>query len=189
MTFSAFVINLERRPDRRDAMLGRAQKLDFELVFVSAVDGKTLQHDILTNSSTSITHAEMACWLSHVNALELASKWDGVSMVLEDDAKLPRKIHKRLRHWISTMHKEELDLLQVGFCFGRPSLLGHLKVAFYRFMLLIPMFAKRMPNLILGDFGAGTHAYLVNGRAAGTLKVLNTPPPDRRRAAPARCRR
>ncbi len=95
MQQGAYVINLERRPDRRASMLEQLQRNSFEdFEFVKAVDGQTLQpteelRRLFANNNFYSRASAIACALSHLNVWRafLETGLD-VTTVFEDDAQL-----------------------------------------------------------------------------------------------------
>ncbi len=88
-----FIINLERRIDRKNNMIMNLNKLKInKYEFINAVDGSNPSiiekfNDCKINSKTKIiTSGHFACLLSHIKAIEIA-KNRGYSniMILEDD--------------------------------------------------------------------------------------------------------
>lgn len=94
-------INLDRAPERRAAMLAEAQRIDIELQFVQAVDGRNLDLDEAKGYdregrlryAPDLRPNEVACVLSHRKALEtfLASN-ASIAVILEDDAVLSEQL-------------------------------------------------------------------------------------------------
>lgn len=86
----AYVINLQRRPDRREAIQAQLSPLNIEVSWVCAIDGSAtdfLQKHEQDLKRTSIFPNEYACYLSHIAA------WNALIMgphpyaiILEDDA-------------------------------------------------------------------------------------------------------
>jgi glycosyl transferase, family 25 len=90
-------INLQRSPQRREAMEAEARRAGIDLTFVQAVDGKELSLEMAPgyDRKARLQHAphlksnEVACVLSHKAALEMfLSSGAPAAAVLEDDAVL-----------------------------------------------------------------------------------------------------
>lgn len=90
-----FVINLDRSPDRLRAIRENAETYGIELTRIPAVDGAKLPPDqpLPVDRKTferihgkRILPAEIGCYLSHLNALEMIAKGDAShAVVVEDD--------------------------------------------------------------------------------------------------------
>ena len=85
----AYVINLERRPDRLAQL-----SLPFPYTIVKAVDGRELPDSIMaefrsTRSPLDVRKARAGCMLSHIKALEMAIDANNFPiLILEDDVYL-----------------------------------------------------------------------------------------------------
>ena len=90
-----FFINLERRPDRLEGMIGDLDRLELKATRVPAVDARTVSDAELATRIDrgreiwKMGRGAQACVLSHCRALEmfLATR-DPVALILEDDARL-----------------------------------------------------------------------------------------------------
>lgn len=170
-----FVINLERRPDRLALI---SKHLDNPVV-VKAVDGYGLEGEQSQASSLIVPPGVAGCWESHVCAynsfLESSLK---LALILEDDADLAVLSSREggLRYfidaWTNTMLENELNFLQVGFITDK-SVRYRAKLWLYN--LLRRRLQNRLPDFVLGNLRFGSHAYLVDRKAAEILKHLNLP--------------
>ena len=94
----AYVINLDRRPDRWEQLKEDADKIGLELTRWSAVDGtKDIdleKHRIGTRTKKT---SGIACFFSHVNIYRdaIANGYEKV-LILEDDAKIPEDFYEQL---------------------------------------------------------------------------------------------
>lgn len=170
------VINLTRRPDRLARIsgeLGRAE-LDFETLV--AVDGQTECHE-----SEFFSRGEIGCWRSHIKAMRRqVEKGADYSLILEDDATLGLGVDERfLGHMVDIMLRHKVDLLQIGFIehFYSPSI----KAGLLEFLILL-LRNRGTKDLsgtrfVLGDFRAGTHAYIINTRLADVISRTVLDPP------------
>jgi GR25 family glycosyltransferase involved in LPS biosynthesis len=102
------------------------------------------------------------------------------SLVLEDDATLGPQINKKfLSEMKDLMERNQLDLLQIGFVeqFYSASIGSGVLEA------LIALLKNRGTKdasgvrFVLGDFRAGTHAYIINARLAEAISTSAAEPP------------
>jgi GR25 family glycosyltransferase involved in LPS biosynthesis len=170
------VINLARRPDRLaqiSAELNRAG-LDFETQV--AVDGQLDGYE-----SVFVSRGEIGCWKSHVNSMRrLVEKNVEYSLILEDDATLSRSVNDEyLAGMVELMERNQLDMLQIGFIeeFYSASLRSGILEFFIT--LLKSRGTKDISGVrfVLGEFRAGTHAYIVNSRLADAISATVSEPP------------
>jgi hypothetical protein len=102
------------------------------------------------------------------------------SLILEDDANIGNRIDRQaLTQMLELMRRNQLDMLQIGFIdqFYVPSLrTGMLE---YIISLLKSRGNKDASGLrfVLGEFRAGTHAYIVNTRLADAISMTVINPP------------
>lgn len=86
---TAYVINLERRKDRRESFEKTWKNISFDINHFDAIDRKNLKFDQINYNNNDIFHnlGSIACSLSHIQVLERAfySNQDNV-LILEDDA-------------------------------------------------------------------------------------------------------
>lgn len=170
------VINLARRPDRlaRVSSLLGSSGLEFETQV--AADGQLIGY-----SSEFLTGGEIGCWKSHVNSMRrLVISGVSFSLILEDDAVIsPVVTNEFLSKMMELMNRNQLDMLQIGFIeqFYSPSL----KTGVLEFLisLLKSRGTKDISGFrfVLGDFRAGTHAYIVNTRLAEAISRNVSEPP------------
>lgn len=94
MNWRAYIINLDRVPERWEHMSTTFAKVDIPVVRVSAIDGKQLQLPCASFDDKkfrnfhgrNINIFEVACYLSHLKAIELFLESDDeISMICEDD--------------------------------------------------------------------------------------------------------
>jgi len=92
-----YVINLKRRPDRKQFFTRKNPHLN-EVFFIDAVDGHEIDHDTLIRSgfdtnrlwrdpfrNRKLTHGEIGCFLSHAKAWEVCRNLNEPIIVFEDD--------------------------------------------------------------------------------------------------------
>lgn len=172
------VINLARRPDRRDSVADSFARSGVDLVFVDAVDGTKLAEAPIPG----LSNAETACWRSHLLVMKnLLGSRSEFSLVLEDDAyPIEGFTQATLNSLVRLARNQQLDILQVGFIkhvyhWYRPQGLSDLLRALER-----KSFAKDTETrieFVQNEFRAGCHAYLISRRGAETLtRQLELPP-------------
>ena len=138
-----YVINLKRRPDRKEALIKALPGID--LTFIEAVDGKDLSVEQLIKEkklNTSffdpwgkITMGIFACALSHKKAWDQALT-DGVetALFLEDDVYITypvledEKFTEKYQNFFNEINQYDWDLIHLGkksgqFLCQNPSLL------------------------------------------------------------------
>ena len=170
------VINLARRPDRLALVSSDLRKAGLSAETQIAVDGQ-----LEKLQSKFLSQGEIGCWKSHINALRrLVDTKNQYSLVLEDDATLGPQINKKfLSEMKDLMERNQLDLLQIGFVeqFYSASIGSGVLEA------LIALLKNRGTKdasgvrFVLGDFRAGTHAYIINARLAEAISTSVAEPP------------
>nr|XP_027326948.2 inactive glycosyltransferase 25 family member 3 [Anas platyrhynchos] len=125
-----FLINLVRRPDRRQRMLASLQELEIAARVVDAVDGSTLNSsdikvlgvDMLPEyydpfSGRTLTKGEVGCFLSHYSIWkEIVSRGLERSVVFEDDVRFEVSFPARLRRLMEELEgaQQDWDLIYLG---------------------------------------------------------------------------
>ncbi|XP_074911781.1 inactive glycosyltransferase 25 family member 3 isoform X3 [Buteo buteo] len=125
-----FLINLVRRPDRRQRMLASLQELEIAPRVVDAVDGSTLNSsdikvlgvDLLPGyydpfSGRTLTKGEVGCFLSHYNVWkEIVSRGLERSVVFEDDVRFEAAFPARLHRLMEELEgaQQDWDLIYLG---------------------------------------------------------------------------
>jgi GR25 family glycosyltransferase involved in LPS biosynthesis len=102
------------------------------------------------------------------------------SLILEDDATLSRSVNDEyLAGMVELMERNQLDMLQIGFIeeFYSASLRSGILEFFIT--LLKSRGTKDISGVrfVLGEFRAGTHAYIVNSRLADAISATVSNPP------------
>jgi GR25 family glycosyltransferase involved in LPS biosynthesis len=170
------VINLARRPDRLEKITLQLHRAGLVFETQVAVDGK-----IEDFKSNFLSSGEIGCWKSHVNSMRHMAH-DGYlySLILEDDANLGFEVNQNfLDEMIGLMNRNKIDLLQIGFIeqFYSASIRNGI------FEFFIALLKNRGTKdisgtrFVLGDFRAGTHAYIVNARLASAISAAVPIPP------------
>jgi len=105
-----YLINLDRSPDRLAFMANQIKKIGFHLHRISAVDGRELTAEALSELipakriwKAPITPTEVGCFLSHKKCLEaIADGEDQYGLILEDDVSFSKRAISLLQEtsWI-----------------------------------------------------------------------------------------
>ena len=118
-----FVINLERRPERRERMRAALKLLNLRYELFSAIDGRQLNESYLEElnvtmltgwrdpwGSRTITYGEIGCFLSHYFIWEkvVAGEMDSV-IVLEDDIRFLPGFRMRFSEMVDEVKRLSLD--------------------------------------------------------------------------------
>lgn len=158
----AFLINLDRSPERLAQMSQRLDRLSRPWQRVSAVDGRALgihSHPQVSVSAYMRKHgkqlnpAEVGCYLSHIKALEafLADADTSVGLILEDDVSFTDDFQETLEALMKLGSTWDLVRLS-GFHSGTP-------------VRPLPLTQKRDLCVMLSR-QTSSAAYLVNRKAA-----------------------
>jgi GR25 family glycosyltransferase involved in LPS biosynthesis len=171
------VINLARRPDRLAQISSELEVVGLTFEIQVAVDGEKEVTD-----PKILSKGEVGCWKSHINAMATFEKLGaGYTLILEDDAVLTASFSREfLNQLVELMSRQQLDMLQIGFIehiYSISSLRGLLD-----FLVSIKQRRRRKDSLtgikfVVGEFRAGTHAYLVNRSLAQTFSNSLVDPP------------
>ncbi|XP_026474672.1 glycosyltransferase 25 family member [Ctenocephalides felis] len=125
-----YMINLLRRPERRERMRLCFQELGINAKTVNAVDGRSLNDSCLVELGISfmpefidpyhkrpMTMGEIGCFLSHYNIWKEASSMDyNLIMILEDDVRFEPFFRQKLQAILREIQQNnvEYDLLYIG---------------------------------------------------------------------------
>lgn len=182
-----FLINLDNREDRLRDASAQFSKLPFEVERVGAVLAVDVEKDELY-----VPGGVAATWRSHQKAmrahLESGAEY---GFILEDDFLIFRDISQLLSKVLEVGH---FDLVQFGFLtpsFLRRSIryLVGLRDSVLKLLNRISKFAdfsflsklvireqSEIPfSLVLNDFQAGGHSYLVSKRFSEAAQMMNNP--------------
>ncbi|XP_023677671.1 procollagen galactosyltransferase 1 [Paramormyrops kingsleyae] len=171
-----FMINLERRPDRRKRMLRSLYEQEIDCKVFPAVDGKALNasqiqalgiHMLAGYSDPyhgrPLTRGEMGCFLSHYSVWqEIVDRGLEVSVVIEDDLRFEVFFKRRLQNLMLEVKKEGLDwdLIYIG-----------------RKRMQVERPEKAVPNihnLVEADYSYWTLGYVMS--LQGAKKLLKAEP-------------
>lgn len=115
MTYKIFVINLERRIDKKKIMIEKLSNIDY--TFYEAIDGNILTKDYLDkkgisilkgfndpSSGRTITWGEIGCALSHFNIYNNCIDNNiETAIILEDDVEIPTNFNNKINDIISNL--------------------------------------------------------------------------------------
>lgn len=170
------VINLARRPDRLTRIRGELQRSGLNFEILVAVDGQLEPFE-----SEFLSKGEVGCWKSHCKSMRrLVEQGAEFSLILEDDASLEEIVDEKfLSQMTSMMKRNQLDMLQIGYIqqFYSPSLRAGLLEFFLSLLSGRGTKDSSGFRFVLGDFRAGTHAYIVNARLAEAISSTVIEPP------------
>uniref|UniRef100_A0A3P8SEZ9 Cerebral endothelial cell adhesion molecule n=1 Tax=Amphiprion percula TaxID=161767 RepID=A0A3P8SEZ9_AMPPE len=168
-----FLINLRRRPDRRDRMLFSLNELEIDVKVVDAVDGNALNSsdikilgvDLLPGyydpfSGRTLTKGEVGCFLSHYYIWkEVREETD--ALVLEDDVRFQANFKRRVLRLMEEVEQVELDWDIIYF--GRKQVNPGNEEA-----------VENVRNLVVADYSYWTLSYAIS--LQGAQKLLNAEP-------------
>ncbi|XP_040202283.1 procollagen galactosyltransferase 1 [Rana temporaria] len=171
-----FLINLKRRPDRRERMKRVLHELQIDYKLSDAVDGKSLNETQVTAMGVKmlpgykdpyhgrpLTRGEMGCFLSHYNIWkEIVERSLAISAVLEDDLRFEIFFKRRLENLLQDVEKAQLDwdLIYMG-----------------RKRMQVEEPEESVPgvrNLVIADYSYWTLGYLIS--LQGAKKLMNAEP-------------
>uniref|UniRef100_A0A3Q1JHS1 procollagen galactosyltransferase n=1 Tax=Anabas testudineus TaxID=64144 RepID=A0A3Q1JHS1_ANATE len=166
-----FMINLERRTDRRERMLRALYEQEIACKVIAAVDGKamnvsevhTMGIHMLPGYSDPyhgrpLTKGELGCFLSHYNTWkEIVERGLPTSLVIEDDLRFEVFFKRRLMNLMSEVEDEGLDwdLIYIG-----------------RKRMQVDHPEKAVPNvhnLVEADYSYWTLGYMISLQGANKL--------------------
>lgn len=171
-----FMINLERRTDRRERMLRALHDQEIDCKVIPAVDGKAMNisdvhamgiHMLPGYSDPyhgrPLTKGELGCFLSHYNIWkEIVERGLEISLVIEDDLRFEVFFKRRLMNLMTEVEDERLDwdLIYIG-----------------RKRMQVDHPEKAVPNihnLVEADYSYWTLGYMIS--LQGAEKLLNAEP-------------
>ena len=190
----AYLINLDRRPDRWLEFNSKASDLAMPVERFSAVDARSL-----TVPGLHTPPVIAACWMSHQDVakrfLESNAQY---CLVLEDDVALTNKTIQEL-NLLWKRDFREIDLLQIGFCISNDRLSN--RAVYNRQVRVIDLLEKlgllrrtmvqKILRLAYGynfklfefialpvaenTFELGTHSYFISRKFAEQMLCFNRP--------------
>ncbi|XP_064163078.1 procollagen galactosyltransferase 2 [Anguilla rostrata] len=170
-----YLINLRRRPDRRDRMLWALNELEIDVKVVDAVDGgalnsseiKLLGVDLLPGyydpfSGRTLTKGEVGCFLSHYFIWkEMVDMQLDKALIFEDDIRFQGNIKRRILRLMEEVEKVELDWDIIYL--GRKKVKPGDEVA-----------VENVRNLVVADYSYWTLSYAISQQ--GAQKLINAEP-------------
>uniref|UniRef100_G3PZE4 Cerebral endothelial cell adhesion molecule n=1 Tax=Gasterosteus aculeatus aculeatus TaxID=481459 RepID=G3PZE4_GASAC len=170
LTTDIYLINLRRRPDRRDRMLFSLNELEVDVKVVDAVDGNALNSsdikllgvDLLPGyydpfSGRTLTKGEVGCFLSHYFIWKEMDK----ALVFEDDVRFQANFKRRVLTLMEEVEQAELDWDIIYF--GRKQVNPGNEEA-----------VENIHNLAVAGYSHWTLSYAVS--LQGAQKLLNAEP-------------
>ncbi|KAG5279233.1 hypothetical protein AALO_G00075540 [Alosa alosa] len=171
-----FMINLQRRADRRERMLRALREQEIDCKVIAAVDGKAMNvsevHDMGIHMlpgyndpyhGRPLTKGELGCFLSHYNIWkEIVERGLRTSLVIEDDLRFEVFFKRRLQNLMMEIESEGLDwdLIYIG-----------------RKRMQVDHREKAVPNvhnLVEADYSYWTLGYMMS--LQGAKKLLKAEP-------------
>ncbi|GFV53734.1 procollagen galactosyltransferase 1 [Trichonephila clavipes] len=126
----AYLINLERRPERRERMLNTLSEMGIQAHILKAVDGKALNDSYIEEMGIkmlpeyadpyykrSLTRGEIGCFLSHYHVWkDMIEHQHRTAIVLEDDLRFEPYFRKKIQALLKEVQKVGLlwDLIYLG---------------------------------------------------------------------------
>eukprot|EP00890_Picochlorum_soloecismus_P003929 jgi/Picsp_1/4537/NSC_06758-R1_glycosyltransferase 25 family member 3-like len=108
-----FVINLERRLDRREKCIQRLKFLS-DLRFIDAIDGRDIENSDKVMSSP-LGAGEVACFLSHGKALDaIVKSRSPLALVIEDDVQFVNEFSAKSIYRIQSSLPSDWDAVSLG---------------------------------------------------------------------------
>lgn len=194
-----FVVNLKRRPDRKELIETRLKKLGIKnYEIMEAVDGQLLPEDLsqVYDLDTSkqihrlLKRSEVACALSHINiAKKIIDENIDYAIILEDDAELTVDFKRFVSDF--DLEPNRFDFLILGSFSSNQFFNGKLKTKEAPYELIekesityldkiefnignVSVHKTYYPSQKL-DYVHGTHAYMLSNNGARKLLEINYP--------------
>uniref|UniRef100_A0A3B3WZA0 Glycosyl transferase family 25 domain-containing protein n=1 Tax=Poecilia mexicana TaxID=48701 RepID=A0A3B3WZA0_9TELE len=166
-----YLINLRRRPDRRDRMLYSLNELEVDVKVVDAIDGNALNSsdikflgvDLLPGyydpfSGRTLTKGEVGCFLSHYYIWKEVRE---LTLIFEDDVRFEANFKRRVLRLMEEVEQVELDWDLIYL--GRKQVNPGKEVA-----------VENVRNLVVADYSYWTLSYAISQQ--GAQKLLNAEP-------------
>lgn len=173
-----FLINLLRRPDRRQRMLSSLYEQEISCIVFEAIDGRALNSsgikelgvDLLPGyydpySSRTLTKGEVGCFLSHFYIWEqIVERQLDSALVFEDDVRFQGFFKRRLARLMEDIASMELDWDLIYL--GRKQVTSEPETP-----------VEEVRHLVIADYSYWTLAYAISQQ--GAQKLLNAEPLSR----------
>uniref|UniRef100_A0A4W3GK77 Cerebral endothelial cell adhesion molecule n=1 Tax=Callorhinchus milii TaxID=7868 RepID=A0A4W3GK77_CALMI len=170
-----FLINLRRRPERRERMLQSLYEQEIDCKLVDAVDGSALNSSTLKAmgidmlpgyndpfSHRTLTKGEVGCFLSHYNIWkEIVDRKLNNILVFEDDVRFEAYFKRKLLKLMADIRAAGLkwDLIYLGRKLVNPNQ---------------ETSVNNVKNLVVADYSYWTLAYAMS--LQGARKLINAQP-------------
>ncbi|KAM3910974.1 inactive glycosyltransferase 25 family member 3 [Leptodactylus fuscus] len=170
-----FLINLIRRPERRERMLQSLYEQEISCRVLDAVDGRALNSSDIKRlgvnllpgfydpfSGRTLTKGEVGCFLSHYKIWqEVVDRQLGVTLVFEDDVRFESYFKRKMIRLLNDIHNAELewDVIYIG----RKQVTTDPEKP-----------VENVKNLVEADYSYWTLCYMIS--LQGAQKLLNAEP-------------
>ncbi|CAH2316236.1 inactive glycosyltransferase 25 family member 3 isoform X1 [Pelobates cultripes] len=170
-----FLINLLRRPEKRERMLHSLHLQEISCRVLDAVDGSALNSSAIKRmginllpgyydpfSGRTLTKGEVGCFLSHFQIWkEIAENQLDATLVFEDDVRFGSFFKRKMMRLMNDVRKAQLDwdLIYIG----RKQVTTDPEEA-----------VDNVPYLVVADYSYWTLCYIIS--LQGALKLLNAEP-------------
>ena len=125
MAFKSYIINLPREKSRRDFMKTQMKVLDIDHILIPAVTVSDISERDYINEGMGwerpLRKTELACFMSHKKAWNLAALSSTHSLILEDDALLSSSCKEVVNDIIKCI---DFDFICLETRFRRKKLIG-----------------------------------------------------------------
>jgi GR25 family glycosyltransferase involved in LPS biosynthesis len=152
-----FYINLDSQPERRDFVEANFKAHNGEgwkITRVPAVDKATLSGS--TQALPPVKPGELACFLSHLRAMDMAREIGDDILIFEDDALFGPNSQQVIGTMVGLSQRSDWDMLATDVCISDPM----------QMILLLALRRKQPDRVEVLDLNrlhfAGTTAYVIN---------------------------
>lgn len=180
----AFVINLDRSPDRWSRVSRMLQTHGIKYTRVSAVDGQQLTPRERKKQTTRLcgafcTDAQLGCALSHYHVWDqIVKQKSNMAMVFEDDVSLVDGFSTKLNSFLREV-PQDFDIVYLGCfigCFpdGKLNFLDRVLLAVAKISTkpLGKKWVRVSEHVYIPTLALGAHAYIVSRKGAQKLLEL-----------------
>lgn len=147
-----FVINLDKRIERYERLVGELKSFDVQLQRIRAITPDTLTYSAKNIHGTT-PDVVSACWESHKKALEMfLQSEEEICLILEDDAKFKKTAFKIL-NCKDKLVNIDFDILQIGFVLSNGKLDRGISYRRNRFRLYLRVSIIKTIRIFLRIYG------------------------------------